>query len=129
MHTRILLGLMLLSSGVGCQSQPTPLPMATTPEAANTAIKNAFEAWKQGKTAADLQALSPPVYLTDDGFLKGVKLVDYKLEGEGKTVGTGLSFTMSLTTQDGSNAPRTRKVAYRVVTTPNISISKEDFLP
>lgn len=109
----------------GCSGGPTPLPMATTPEKAGAAIREAFDAWKAGKTPADLKAESPAVYLADDDFQKGRKLVDYTIEGEPVPSGTGMRFVVSFTVSDGGKTTA-RKHAYRVVTDPNISISKED---
>ena len=80
----------------------------------------------QGKTADDLRTQSPPVVLLDDDFRRGRKLLDYKIEGDGVPRGTGLRFDVALTLQDGNKPPTTRKLAYRVVTEPNVSISRED---
>lgn len=110
---------------VGC-SDPAPLPMATSPEQARPAIEAAFAAWKDGKTADDLRTQSPPINLLDDDFAKGRKLVDFKIEGNGTPRGTGLRFNVVLKVQDGSKSPVTRKLAYRVVTEPNITVSRED---
>jgi hypothetical protein len=110
----------------GC-SGTAPLPMATSPEKARPAIEAALDAWKAGTTADALRARSPAVHLLDDDFARGRKLVGYKIEGDGKPMGTGLRYDVTLTLQDGAKPPATRKVAYRVVTDPNISISREDF--
>lgn len=111
-------------AATGC-SGPKPLAMATTAEEAGAAIRTAFDAWKAGKTPADLRAQAPPVYLTDDDFNKGRKLVDYKIEGRPVPVGTGMRFVVVFTVSDGTKTT-TRRHAYRVVTDPNVSISKED---
>jgi hypothetical protein len=101
--------------------------MAATPESARPALEAALEAWKAGLTADALRAQSPAVNLLDDDFARGRKLVGYKIEGDGKPMGTGMRYDVSLTLQDGAKPSATRKVAYRVVTEPNISISREDF--
>lgn len=113
----------------GCSSDPPPLAMATTPEQSREVLVAALDAWKGGATAQTLREKSPPVYFADDGLSRGHKLLDYKLDGEPKPVGTGMSYVVSLTTQDGAKAAATRKLVYRVVTTPNVSISKEDGMP
>jgi hypothetical protein len=100
--------------------------MATSPEKARPAIDAAFTAWKDGKTADDLRKQSPPVLLLDDDFTRGRKLVDFKIEGDGTPRGTGLRFNVTLTLQDGAKPPTTRKLAYRVVTEPNVTVSRED---
>ena len=76
-----------------------------------------------------MAAKSPPVYLSDEGFASGVKLIDYKIEGEPMIIGIGYSYTLTLTLQDGAKPSTTKKVAYRVVTSPNLSVAKEDRAP
>lgn len=114
-----------LALAAGC-SDTAPLPMATSPEKARPAIEAAFAAWKQGKTADELRTQSSPVVLLDDDFGRGRKLLDYKIEGDGTPRGTGLRFDVALTLKDGGKPPTTRKLAYRVVTEPKVSISRED---
>ncbi len=117
--------LLLLVGLVGCGGIQ-PLGLATTPEKSRQVIVAALDAWKHGQTRDDLTKQSPPVYFQDDDLYRGRKLVDYKLEGEPKVLGTGLSYVVSLTIQNGSASPATRKVAFRVVTEPNIAITRED---
>ena len=113
----------------GCGGDPPPLDLASTPEKSRELLVSAFDDWKAGATPGSMTAKSPPVYLNDDGFAKGAKLIDYKIEGEPKTVGTGFSYVVTLTIQDGAKPPSAKKLAYRVVTRPNNSISKEDGMP
>ena len=126
MTIRMLLLPMLLA-GVGCSGEAPPLSMATTPERSREVLVVGFDAWKSGTTQKDLAKQSPPIFLGDDDFYRGWKLIDYKIEGEPKVIGTGLSYVLSLTIQEpGKPAPTTRKRAYRIVTAPNIAITKED---
>ena len=125
---RTLLPLLALALA-GCRGDSPPLDMATTPEKSRAALTAAFDAWKAGATAQSLAARSPAVYLLDDSFAKGSKLLDYRIEGEPKVVGIGMTYLATLTLQDGANAPATRKLAYRVVTAPNTAISREEGAP
>lgn len=118
--------LVAVALAAGC-SGTAPLPMATSPEKARPAIEAALAAWKQGKTADDLRKLSPAVHLLDDDFARGRKLAAYKIEGDGKPMGTGMRYDVTLTLQDGAKPPAARKLAYRVVTEPYICVSREDF--
>jgi hypothetical protein len=117
--------LLLLVGVVGCGGAK-PLGLATTPEKSRQVIVTALDAWKNGQTRDDLKNLSPPVYFQDDDLYRGRKLVDYQLEGEPRVLGTGLSYVVRLTLQNGTAQPATRKVAFRVVTEPNIAITRED---
>lgn len=112
-----------LTAGCG---DPRPPGLATTPEQSRAVLTAVFDAWKAGKTRADLKAQTPPIYFSDDAMDRR-KLVDYTIDGDGKPVGTGLRYDVSFTTQDGDKPASPRKAAYRVVTEPNISVSIEDF--
>ena len=126
--SRTLLPLLALALA-GCGGTPPPLDMATTPEKSREALVAALDAWKAGVTPAELAERTPAVYRLDDACARGAKLTDYKLEGEPKAFGTGQSYAVTLTLQDGAKPPAARKVAYRVVTSPTIAISREDGTP
>jgi hypothetical protein len=111
---------------LGCGGDENrPMAMATTPEKAKQVIEEVMEAWKSGKTKEDLRSLSPPRYLQDDDFFTGKKITNYKFIGEPKVLGTGMNFVIELTLQDG----KTKKLGYRVVTEPNIAVTREDGRP
>jgi len=125
--TRLAL-LVAIATAAGCaSSEPKPLPTATTPEASREALVNTLDAWKGGAARDQLTDRSLPVYLQDDDFARGRKLAGYQIEGEPKPVGTGLTYIVNLTFAEGQSA--TRRIAYRVVTDPNISITREDRIP
>ena len=113
--------------GAGCGGEPKPLPPATTPEASRAALIAAFDAWKQGATYDQLSTQSPPVYLQDDDFTRGRRLIAYEIEGEPKMIGIGMSYVVVLTFADGPKP--NRRLAYRVVTDPHTSVSREDRSP
>jgi hypothetical protein len=110
----------------GC-SDPQPPGLATTPEESRKVLVSILDAWKAGQTRGDLRDRSPPIYFSDEAMDRGRKLVDYTIDGDGVPMGTGLRYEVTLTLQEGDRPPATRKVAYRVVTRPNVSVSKEDF--
>ena len=112
----------------GC-SEPAPLGRATTPEASRAALTAAQDGWKAGETPDTLARRSTPIHLADDDFTRGRKLADYRIEGEPKEVGTGLSYVVTLTFRDGDKPAATRRVAYRVVTEPNTAITREEGIP
>jgi hypothetical protein len=122
-----VLGLGLVSWMVGCGGQST-LDMATTPAEAKTTITEALDSWKKGVSQKDLSERKPPLYLQDNSYAKGTQLVDYSFENEGKVVGTGMSYIVNLKLK-GEGEGKTRRVAYRVVTTPNRAVTLEDGIP
>ena len=111
---------------VGCSSNPAPLAMATTAEKARLAMENVLTAWKAGKSAADMKAQSPQAYFIDADFSRGAKLVDFRIENEGIPRGTGYRFDVTITTEQPGKPASPKKLAYRVVTEPATSISRED---
>ncbi len=126
MALRYLWLVLIAMVSVGCSSNPAPLAMATTAEKARPAMENVLAAWKAGKTAADLKAQSPQAYFNDADFSRGAKLVDFKIESDGTPSGTGYRFDVTITTEQPGKTAKPKKLAYRVVTEPVTSISRED---
>jgi hypothetical protein len=126
MHRIILFTAALGLAGCGGSQPP---PMAGTPESTRAALAAALDAWKAGKTSRELSGQSPPLYFVDDDFTRGTKLFDYKVEGEGKPLGTGYSYVVTLTLQDRGGGTRTKKVAYTAVTEPKHAVTREDRQP
>jgi hypothetical protein len=113
----------------GCGS-PKPLPMAATPESAQTALVACLDAWKQGKTREEMETMSPSLYFGDDDLNRGAKLLDYSIAGEGKPAGTGYSYIVNARIQDKAGTKqRDKKIAYRVVTEPKCAVTREDRQP
>lgn len=121
----IMVPLLLLT---GC-APPRPLGLATTPEQSRALLTASLDAWVQGRSQTALTRQSPAVYFNDDLFGLGWKLLAYRLADEPKVVGTGLSYIVTLTVQNGDKAPVNRRLAYRVVTEPNHCITREDGMP
>jgi hypothetical protein len=122
--TPIPLAATLVALAAGC-GDPAPLGLATTPEASRAALTEALDGWKAGETDRSMAGRSPPLYVVDDDLTRGAKLVAYKLDGEPKVFGTGLSYPVTLTLQF-KDRTATRKAAYRVVTTPNRAVTREE---
>lgn len=109
----------------GCGGEPKPLGLATTPEASRAALVEGLDGWKAGETDKGMAARTPPLYFVDDDLTRGAKLIDYKIEGEPKEVGTGLRYTVTLTL-DNKGKQVTRKAGFRVVTDPNRAVTREE---
>lgn len=114
----------------GCGSGPNPPPMAGTPQSTQAVLVAALDGWKAGQTPQNLADQSPSIYFVDDDLTRGVKLLDYRIEGEGKPLGTGYSFVATLNLQDKDGGKtRTRKVAYTAATEPKNTIIREERQP
>ncbi|VTR98724.1 hypothetical protein [Tuwongella immobilis] len=124
----LLLGAVLVCSLVGC-GEPAPLGMATTPEESLAALKSGLDAWKSGQSQADLRSKVPAVFFQDDDFTRQRKLIDFQLQEPGKVVGIGYSYRVTLTLQEPGKSPIKRQLAYRVVTTPVVNITREEGIP
>lgn len=129
--TRTIIPFVLVLAAAGCGGDPPPLPMAGTPESCRAALAAALDGWKAGRSYSDLAAQSPPVLFVDDDLNRGTKLLDYKVEGDGRPRGTGYSYVVTLTVQDkdGAKPPAKKKVAYTAVTEPKHAVTREDRTP
>ena len=78
---RIAVGGVLLTWLVGCGA-PTAGP--TTVEAATGLLQSSLEAWKEGRSLAEMRSAQPPVYVADDLWHGGQVLSSYQIEGEGE---------------------------------------------
>ena len=125
---RLLLSVCLSAMLAGCGS-PGPMKSATTPELSLALLTLALDAWKGGASQVELSQRNPPVYFVDDAYRRGAKLTSYTIEDTGKPVGTGISYVVTLQLQEAGAAPAAKKVAFRVVTSPNNSIAREDGMP
>ncbi|MDB5313345.1 MAG: hypothetical protein JWO38_7547 [Gemmataceae bacterium] len=115
----------------GCTGDPKPLPMAATAESSRAVLVAALDGWKQSRTFQELVDQSPSLYFLDDEMKRGSKLLDYKIEGDGRPLGTGYSYVVTLTIhdRDGAKPPTRKKVAYTAVTEPKNVVSLEDRTP
>jgi hypothetical protein len=104
--------------------------MAGTPESTREVLYAALDAWKSGRSFQEISAGTPPIQFVDDDLSGGTRLVDYKIEGEGKPRGTGYIYVVTLKLQE-KNGGRTRekKVAYIAVSEPNRAVTREDRTP
>ena len=114
---------------VGCGGQSV-LDMATTPAEARETITTALDAWQKGTSQKDLAQCNPPLYLQDPLYARGSTLQEYKLENEGKVVGTGISYIVTMKLKgDAGKDDKNRRIAYRVVTRPNKAVTLEEGIP
>ena len=107
----------------GCGESITAAPV--DPSTARAALKSTLDAWKAGAEPASLKSGSPPITAQDLDWLTGAKLVDYRVEGEGTTVGSNLRVPvrLGLKTKDGKNVDKT--VNYLVGTSPAVTVFRD----
>lgn len=120
----LALGALLLGV-LGCGPGETPLDMASTPEASRAALDAGLAGWKAGDGQADLAKRQPPIHFVDPDLIGGSKLVSYEVEPNPRVVGIGYSYAVKLTVTRAGKT-RTTRVGFRVVTSPNTAITRED---
>jgi hypothetical protein len=125
MYRIILLAAALGLTGCGGSDPP---PMAGTPESSRTALVDALDGWKAGKSYQEFTSQPAPLYFVDEDLNRSAKLLDYRIDGEGRPMGTGYSYVVSLTLQEGGKT-RTKRVAYTAVTEPKRAVTREDRSP
>ena len=114
---------------VGCGGQST-MDLATTPEESRATLTRSLEAWKGGISQKDLSTGSPALFFQDDTYRRGTPLTSYAFEGEGKVVGSGMSYIVNLTLKgSGEKENKVQRVAYRVVTRPSLAVTREEGIP
>ena len=93
-------------------------------------LDRSLEAWKGGISQKDLATGSPALFFQDDTYRRGTPLTSYAFEGEGKVVGSGMSYIVNLTLKgSGEKENKVQRVAYRVVTRPSLAVTREEGIP
>jgi hypothetical protein len=127
MRRIVLLAAALGLTGCGEPNRP---PMAGTPDSSRATLVAALDGWKDGKTYQEFAEAPTRLHFVDEDLYSGARLLDYRIEGEGRPRRTGYSYVVTLTLQDGDGGKaRTRKVAYTAVTEPKRAVTREDRQP
>jgi hypothetical protein len=105
---------------VGCNSAPR-VPVSDL-AAAQDLLEESLNAWKEGKSVEDLRNQTPPVYVAEDGWLRGNALTEFSIDGAGEMYGSNARFTVTLK----NNTRGSSQVRYLVTTVPALTIAKED---
>jgi hypothetical protein len=97
------------------------------PKIAQESLRIVLDAWKNGEKPDQLQ--SPPRKITaqDLDWLKGMKLVEYKVLDDATPKGTNLWVSVDLTLADTSSKTVHKKVRYIVGTDPAVTVFRELF--
>jgi hypothetical protein len=91
---------------------------------ARTALTKALDAWKAGRTAADMRQESPEVVVGDSDWKQGRKLLAYEI-GRGMFDGKNLRVPVTLTVAQPPRSNRKLVVNYIVGTKPVITIFRD----
>ncbi len=119
-----LSGLAVLLASAGCGDGAPSKP--ADPAMAKVALADALESWKKGEPFDAPSSKNPPVRVADEDWKAGTKLVDYRIDGEGREVVGERSFPVALTLALAGKKPVVRRVEYRVSTDPVVVVSRQD---
>jgi hypothetical protein len=108
----------------GCSSS---MAEKVDPEQARSALNTALDAWKGGKSNSDLAALEPSLLMNESDWSAGNRLLDYKMEENGRLHGRQVRWVVQIKLQDKSGKVRERKATYIIDTIPRIVIVRDTF--
>lgn len=119
----VLLWSLCLISG-GCAPSGVRAP-ASDIEMARDLLIRSLEQWRAGTLVGDLLKESPPIYFSDDAYVKGIRLLEFKLKTSGEMYVTNVKFDVELSLAETSGgAARETSITYLVTTTPALTISR-----
>lgn len=123
MTRRTLLASFLLLSGCGGNSAPVAAPE----DQARTVLDQALDAWKSGKSIADLKSASPSIIAADPAWEKGSKLSRFEVQGPGKPAGAEQLYTVKLWLADSAGKEAEQQVDFKVGTKPILTVFRSLF--
>jgi hypothetical protein len=95
------------------------------PVEADRALQTALEAWKSGKSPADLQQQRPSILMNEDDWRAGKRLLDFTME-KGSLSGRQVRCRVRIKLQD-KDMTVDREAVYIIDTTPRIVIVRDSF--
>lgn len=93
---------------------------------ADKALQTALEAWKGGKSQADLEKGHPSIIMNEDDWRTGKRLLDFKME-KGALSGRQVRCRVRIKLQDKDDKSVERDAVYIIDTTPRIVIVRDSF--
>jgi hypothetical protein len=93
---------------------------------AKTKLGAALDAWKEGKTPADLRGLKPSIFVSDHDWSAGKKLAEFRIDRVERSTGPTPNIVVVLTLDESKGKPRKKQVIYTVTTAPAITIARAD---
>jgi hypothetical protein len=115
--------LLVIGSGCGPEIQNAPVDA----DKARATLRTALESWKKGEPATALQNLSPPIYIIDQEWQAGAKLISYEMIGDGEEKDANLFCKVKLTTRTSAGKEVQQEVTFVVSTAPNLTVTRKIF--
>lgn len=108
---------------IGCGRASVPM---SDPDAAKQLLGSSLEAWKTGKSVADMRQLTPPVYVAEELWGGGFELHNFLIQGEGEMYGPNVRLNVMLTGSSKGGAVSKKELQYLVTTAPACTIARVD---
>ncbi|GIW85894.1 MAG: hypothetical protein KatS3mg108_0218 [Isosphaeraceae bacterium] len=103
------------------------LPPETTADQAVQVLRSALDGWRQGGSPAEVTVPAiGPVQVLDRDWESGLRLEDYRLEGEAQPLGLGLQYAVRLVLRDPQGRPMEKTVTYVVQGAPSPVVARQD---
>ena len=97
-----------------------------SPADADKALQTALEAWKGGKSQADLEKGQPSIIMNEDDWRTGKQLLEFKMEN-GSLSGRQVRCKVHIKLQDKDGKATEKDATYIIDTTPRIVIVRDTF--
>ncbi len=118
-------GLLVFLVGAGCSAGPSNAPVVA--DKAREALRTALESWKKGDKVDNLQNGSTPIYVIDQEWKDGARLMDYQVTSDGEEKDAHLFAPVKLTVRQSGGRDVRKDVIYIISTAPNITVSRKVF--
>lgn len=97
------------------------------PDQAGEALRTALNAWKDGKTPAELEGQQPSIIMNEGDWHSGNLLKEFKMDEAGQLDGRQIRWVAQIKLQDKNGKVTDRKATYIIDTTPRIVIVRDSF--
>jgi len=97
------------------------------PDQAGEALRTALNAWKEGKTRADLEGQLPSIIMNEGDWDSANRLLEFKMEDAGQLDGRQMRWVVQIKLQDKNGKVTDRKASYIIDTIPRIVIVRDPF--
>jgi hypothetical protein len=114
-------GFLILATLLSGCSGKNPVYSVRTDVASDT-LKSALDAWKAGKTPADLQYASPAITVQDMDWSGESKLIGYEIQPGAESVDANLIAKVKLSIETRNGKKEDKTVTYMVGTDPALTV-------
>ena len=109
---------------LGCAKKT--IPDVTSNDSARQALSTALDAWKAGSNTKSLEQSATALYVGDEDWSRGDRLMEYTVIGEGEPFGTNVRFMVDLHLTSARGESIQKRARYIVGTNPVQSVKRDD---